>query len=210
MTINNAKAKLVVTIVGIGYVGLSNAVLLAQHNKVYAVDIQPERVNAVNNRCSPIMDKEIEEYFAVKDMDLTAVMDGIQAYRDADFIIISTPTNYDPVKNYFDTSSVESVIEEVLKINREATIIIKSTVPVGFTESVRKNTTPATSFSAPNSCGKAMPSTIISTPPVSSSEPRRMTRKWCRKPTSSSPFWKKAPSKKTSPPWSSIPRKPRQ
>lgn len=138
MTINNAKAKLVVTIVGIGYVGLSNAVLLAQHNKVYAVDIQPERVNAVNNRCSPIMDKEIEEYFAVKDMDLTAVMDGIQAYRDADFIIISTPTNYDPVKNYFDTSSVESVIEEVLKINREATIIIKSTVPVGFTESVRK------------------------------------------------------------------------
>lgn len=138
MTKNNAKAKLVVTIVGIGYVGLSNAVLLAQHNKVYAVDIQPERVNAVNNRCSPIMDKELEEYFAVKDMDLTAVMDGIQAYRDADFIIISTPTNYDPVKNYFDTSSVESVIEEVLKINREATIIIKSTVPVGFTESVRK------------------------------------------------------------------------
>lgn len=138
MTKNNAKAKLVVTIVGIGYVGLSNAVLLAQHNKVYAVDILPERVNAVNNRCSPIMDKELEEYFAVKDMDLTAVMDGIQAYRDADFIIISIPTNYDPVKNYFDTSSVESVIEEVLKINREATIIIKSTVPVGFTESVRK------------------------------------------------------------------------
>ena len=138
MTKNNAKAKLVVTIVGIGYVGLSNAVLLAQHNKVYAVDIQPERVNAVNNRCSPIMDKELEEYFAVKDMDLTAVMDGIQAYRDADFVIISTPTNYEPVKNYFDTSSVESVIEEVLKINREATIIIKSTVPVGFTESVRK------------------------------------------------------------------------
>ena len=138
MTKNNAKAKLVVTIVGIGYVGLSNAVLLAQHNKVYAVDIQPERVNAVNNRCSPIMDKELEEYFAVKDMDLTAVMDGIQAYRDADFIIISTPTNYEPVKNYFDTSSVESVIEEVLKINREATNIIKSTVPVGFTESVRK------------------------------------------------------------------------
>lgn len=138
MTKNNAKAKLVVTIVGIGYVGLSNAVLLAQHNKVYAVDIQPERVNAINNRCSPIMDKELEEYFAVKDMDLTAVMDGIQAYRDADFIIISTPTNYEPVKNYFDTSSVESVIEEVLKINREATIIIKSTVPVGFTESVRK------------------------------------------------------------------------
>lgn len=91
MTKNNAKAKLVVTIVGIGYVGLSNAVLLAQHNKVYAVDIQPERVNAVSNRCSPIMDKELEEYFAVKDMDLTAVMDGIQAYRDADFIIISTP-----------------------------------------------------------------------------------------------------------------------
>lgn len=125
-------------IAGIGYVGLSNAILLAQHNKVYATDIQKERVEAVNKRHSPILDKEVEEYLTQKVLDLTATTNAPQAYRDADFIIISTPTNYDPVKNYFDTSSVESVIEEVLKINREATIIIKSTVPVGFTESVRK------------------------------------------------------------------------
>lgn len=127
-----------ITIVGIGYVGLSNAVLLSQHNKVYTVDIQPERVYLVNKHHSPIRDKEIEEYLTHKSLDLTATTNAPQAYRDADFIIISTPTNYEPVKNYFDTSSVESVIEEVLKINREATIIIKSTVPVGFTESVRK------------------------------------------------------------------------
>jgi len=130
--------ELIITIAGIGYVGLSNAILLAQHNKVYATDIQKERVEAVNKRHSPILDKEVEEYLTQKVLDLTATTNAPQAYRDADFIIISTPTNYDPVKNYFDTSSVESVIEEVLKINREATIIIKSTVPVGFTESVRK------------------------------------------------------------------------
>lgn len=130
--------ELIITIAGIGYVGLSNAILLAQHNKVYATDIQKERVEAVNKRHSPILDKEVEEYLTQKVLDLTATTNAPQAYRDADFIIIFTPTNYDPVKNYFDTSSVESVIEEVLKINREATIIIKSTVPVGFTESVRK------------------------------------------------------------------------
>lgn len=130
--------ELIITIAGIGYVGLSNAILLAQHNKVYATDIQKERVEAVNKRHSPILDKEVEEYLTQKVLDLTATTNAPQAYRDADFIIISTPTNYDPVKNYFDTSSVESVIEEVLKINHEATIIIKSTVPVGFTESVRK------------------------------------------------------------------------
>ena len=138
MTITNTKEKFVITIAGTGYVGLSNAVLLAQHNKVYAVDIQTERVNAVNNRCSPILDKEIEEYLAEKYLDLAAVIDGTQAYYEADFIVISTPTNYDPIKNYFDTSSVESVIEEVLQVNRKATIIIKSTVPVGYTESVRR------------------------------------------------------------------------
>lgn len=138
MTITNTKEKFVITIAGTGYVGLSNAVLLAQHNKVYAVDIQTERVNAVNNRCSPILDKEIEEYLAEKYLDLAAVIDGTQAYYEADFIVISTPTNYDPIKNYFDTSSVESGIEEVLQVNRKATIIIKSTVPVGYTESVRR------------------------------------------------------------------------
>ena len=139
MSVDKSLGKeLIITIAGIGYVGLSNAILLAQHNKVYATDIQKERVEAVNKRHSPILDKEVEEYLTQKVLDLTATTNAPQAYRDADFIIISTPTNYEPVKNYFDTSSVESVIEEVLKINREATIIIKSTVPVGFTESVRK------------------------------------------------------------------------
>lgn len=132
------QKKTIITVAGIGYVGLSNAILLAQSNKVYAVDIQPERVEMVNRRRSPIMDKEIEEYLAEKSLDLTAVTDGKEAYQQADFIIISTPTNYDPIKNYFDTSSVESVIEEILQVNREAAIIIKSTVPVGYTESVRR------------------------------------------------------------------------
>lgn len=127
-----------IVIIGIGYVGLSNSILLAQHNKVYAVDVQLERIEAINNRHSPIRDKEIEEYLTQKPLNLTATTNATKAYQEADFIIIATPTNYDPIKNYFDTSSVESVIEEVLQVNREATIIIKSTVPVGYTESVRR------------------------------------------------------------------------
>lgn len=130
--------KTAVTVVGIGYVGLSNAVLLAQQNKVHIVDIDMERVIMVNDHNSPIMDKEIEEYLIQKPLNLTATTNAPQAYRESDFIIIATPTNYDPVKNYFDTTSVESVIEEVLQVNRKATIIIKSTVPVGYTESVRR------------------------------------------------------------------------
>ncbi len=133
-----SKEKLTITVSGIGYVGLSNAILLAQHNKVYAVDIQPDRVEAVNNRISPIIDREIQEYLSEKELDLTAVTDGAEAYREADFVIISTPTNYDPVKNYFDTSTVENVLEQVLKVNQKAAVIIKSTVPVGYTESLRK------------------------------------------------------------------------
>ena len=132
------KEKNESVVVGIGYVGLSNAVLLAEYNKVYAVDIQTERIKAVNNRKSPIIDKEIEEYLTQKPLNLTATTNATKAYQEADFIIIATPTNYDPIKNYFDTSSVESVIEEVLQVNRKATIIIKSTVPVGYTESVRR------------------------------------------------------------------------
>lgn len=132
------KEKNTIAVVGIGYVGLSNAVLLAEYNKVYAVDIQSERIEAVNNRKSPIMDKEIQEYLTQKPLNLTATTNATKAYQEADFIIIATPTNYDPIKNYFDTSSVESVIEEVLQVNRKATIIIKSTVPVGYTESVRR------------------------------------------------------------------------
>ena len=127
-----------IAVAGTGYVGLSISVLLAQHNKVTAVDIIPEKVEMINNKKSPIVDKEIEEYLAAKDLDLTATTDGDSAYRDVDFVIISTPTNYDPQKNYFDTSSVESVIEQVIEVNPDAVMIVKSTVPVGFTESVRE------------------------------------------------------------------------
>ncbi len=115
------------------------AILLAQHNQVTAVDIIPEKVEMLNNKKSPIVDKEIEEYLATKELHLTATTDGVSAYRDAELVIISTPTNYDPSKNYFDTSSVESVIEQVIVVNPDAIMIVKSTVPVGFTEKVRED-----------------------------------------------------------------------
>ena len=127
-----------IAVAGTGYVGLSMAVLLAQHNEVTAVDIIPEKVEMINNKKSPIVDKEIEEYLAEKDLNLTATLDGDSAYRDADFIIIAAPTNYDPDKNYFNTSAVESVIEQVIGANKNAIMIIKSTVPVGYTKSVRE------------------------------------------------------------------------
>lgn len=127
-----------IAVAGTGYVGLSMAVLLSQNNSVTAVDIDPKKVNFINNKKSPIVDKEIEEYLLSKTLDLVATTDGDNAYRDAEFVIISTPTNYDPKKNYFDTSSVESVIEQVISVNPDAIMIIKSTVPVGYTESVRE------------------------------------------------------------------------
>ena len=127
-----------IAIAGIGYVGLANAILLAQHNEVTAVDLVPEKVELINARKSPLADREIEEYLADKPLRLTATTDGAAAYRSADFVVVSTPTNYDPVKNYFDTSSVESVVEQVTRENPEAVIVVKSTVPVGYTESLRK------------------------------------------------------------------------
>ena len=127
-----------IAIAGTGYVGLANAVLLAQHHHVTAVDLVAEKVDKINRRISPLADPEIEDYLARRDLDLTATTDGAAAYRDADYVIVSTPTNYDSEKNHFDTTSVEAVIELVLSVNREAVIVIKSTVPVGYTLSVRK------------------------------------------------------------------------
>ena len=123
-------------VAGLGYVGLSNAVLLAQHNDVYAYDINEERIRMVQNRQSPIKDKEIEEYLREKDLHLTAVTNAEEAYKDCSYIIIATPTNYDPDRNYFDTSSVENAIETILKTAPEAVIIIKSTIPVGYTKDI--------------------------------------------------------------------------
>ena len=127
-----------IAVAGTGYVGLSIATLLSQHHPVMAVDVIPEKVDLINRRKSPIQDDYIEKYLAEKDLDLTATLDGASAYRDADFVVIAAPTNYDPVKNYFDTSRVEEVIELVKSVNPNAIMVIKSTIPVGYTESVRK------------------------------------------------------------------------
>lgn len=132
------KKKLKIAVAGTGYVGLSLAVLLSQHNHVVAVDIIPEKVEMINNKKSPIQDDYIEKYLAEKELNLIATLDGESAYKDAEFVIIAAPTNYDAKRNYFDTSAVESVIEEVLKVNKDAIMIIKSTIPVGYTESVRR------------------------------------------------------------------------
>ena len=129
-----------IAVAGTGYVGLSLSVLLAQHNHVTAVDIIPEKVEMINNRKSPIQDEYIEKYFAEKELDLTATLDGEQAYASSELVIIAAPTNYDPAKNFFDTSAVESVIDMVIRCNPDAVMVVKSTVPVGFTEGIRKKT----------------------------------------------------------------------
>lgn len=129
-----------IAVAGTGYVGLSIATLLAQHNEVVAVDVVPEKVDKINNRQSPIQDEYIERYLAEKDLNLTATLDGEKAYGEAEFVVVATPTNYDPVTNYFDTTLVEDVINLVIKVNPQAIMIIKSTIPVGYTESIRQKT----------------------------------------------------------------------
>ena len=132
------KKDIKIAVAGTGYVGLSIATLLSQHHQVTAVDVIPEKVDLINSRKSPIQDEYIEKYLAEKELNLTATLDGAKAYADADFVVIAAPTNYDPVKNYFDTSHVEEVIELVKNVNPHAIMVIKSTIPVGYTESVRK------------------------------------------------------------------------
>ena len=127
-----------IAVAGTGYVGLSIATLLSQHNEVIAVDIVPEKVDLINQRKSPIIDKEIEEYLATKDLNLKATLNAEEAYKDADFVVIAAPTNYDSQKNYFDTSAVETVIQLVMQYNPNAIMVIKSTIPVGFTKNVRQ------------------------------------------------------------------------
>ena len=131
-------SRIKIAVVGTGYVGLSLAILLAQHNHVIAVDVVPEKVKLINKKKSIIQDEYIEKYLAEKELDLTATLDAKSAYADAKFVIIATPTNYDPITHYFDTSAVETVIKLIQEINPEAIMIIKSTIPVGFTQSIRK------------------------------------------------------------------------
>ena len=134
------KDKTTVAVAGVGYVGLSMAVLLAQHHRVYAVDIVPEKVDFINSGKSPFVDREIEEYLAAGNLDLTATTDAAEAYRRAEYVIIAVPTNYDSEKNFFDTSAVENVIDRVMEVNPHAVMVIKSTVPVGYTRSIREKT----------------------------------------------------------------------
>ena len=147
-----------IAVAGTGYVGLSIATLLSQHNQVTAVDIIPEKVEMINNRKSPIQDDYIEQYLAEKDLNLKATLDGAAAYSDADFVVIAAPTNYDSKMNFFDTSHVEEVIELVLKVNPKAVMVIKSTVPVGYTASVREK------YAYKNSAGELVKPNIIFAP----------------------------------------------
>ena len=161
-----------IAVAGIGYVGLSMAVLLAQHNTVIAVDVVSEKVDMINNRKSPIADKDIEQYLSEKQLDLTATTNGDDAYKDAEFIIICTPTNYDTDMNYFDTSTVENIIQQVIDVNPDAFIIIKSTLPVGFTEMEGPSIAVIIFYSVLNFCVRDMPCMITSTQAASLSGPR--------------------------------------
>ena len=181
------KEKYKIAVAGTGYVGLSNAILLAQHQQVQAVDVLQEKVDKINRKESPIIDKEIQEYLSEKDLDLTATVDGESAYSQADFVIISTPTNYDPVKNYFDTGSVEQVMELVQKCNPEAVMVVKSTVPVGYTRKMQERYPKARLLFSPEFLreGRALydnlyPSRIIVGAPDGDAELQEAARDFCR------------------------------
>lgn len=155
--------KYKIAVAGTGYVGLSIATLLSQHHHVTAVDVLPEKVALINARKSPIRDDYIEKYLAEKELDLTATLNAKAAYADADFVVIAAPTNYDSQTQHFDTSAVEAVIRLVTEVNPNAVMVIKSTIPVGYTVSVRKNSAAATSSSAPSSCASLRHSTTTFT-----------------------------------------------
>ena len=167
-----------IAVAGTGYVGLSIATLLAQHHEVVAVDVIPEKVDLINRRQSPIQDEYIEKYLAEKPLHLKATLDGAAAYRDAEFVVIAAPTNYDPVKNYFDTSHVEEVIDLVLSVNPEAVMVIKSTIPVGYCRSLyikyyHQGLKRLNLLFAPEFCARARHCTIISIRAASLSAIRR-------------------------------------
>lgn len=161
----DSMRKYNIAVAGTGYVGMSIATLLAQHNRVTAVDVIAEKVDKINSRISPIQDEYIEKYLAEKELDLTATLNGEEAYKDADFVVIAAPTNYDPVKNYFDTHCIEDVIDLVLRVNPDAVMVIKSTIPVGYCRSLYLRYAQAGAgklnlLFRPNSCVKVRPCTI--------------------------------------------------
>lgn len=167
-----------IAVAGIGYVGLSLATLLAQHNEVKAVDIIPEKVELINNKKSPIQDDYIEKYLAEKDLNLVATLDAEMAYKDAEFVIIAAPTNYDSKKNFFDTSAVEAVIKLVMQYNPNAIMVIKSTIPVCTPRASARKLAARTSSSALNSCVKARRCTITCIRAASSWAPTWRTSAW--------------------------------